>query len=122
MRVISGRVTGALVAAGCLLGAPAAWADETIYAGPPSQFYSSSVSIDQGEKVAFTNLDTIEHDAPGGGRGPDGKPLFSSPLGGMGSTGAVAGTEYLTSGTYDFGCSIHPQMHGTLTVTTAGTP
>jgi plastocyanin len=107
---------------GVLVIAPAAQADQTIYAGPPSQFFTTSVTIDQGGKVTFTNLDTIEHDVTAATKGADGKPLFSSPLGGPGSSANVAGTEYLTTGDYDFGCSLHPSMHGTLTVTSAGTP
>jgi plastocyanin len=112
-----------LVAALALLvAAPGAAAAETIYAGPPSQFYTSSVTIDQGGKVTFTNLDSIEHDVTASTKGPDGKPLFNSPLGGPGSSADVSGTEYLTTGTYEFGCSLHPSMHGTLSVTSAGTP
>jgi plastocyanin len=112
----------AVAVLGLLVLVPAARADQTIYAGPPSQFYTSSVTIDQGQKVTFTNLDTIEHDVTAASKGPDGKPLFSSPLGGPGSSSDVAGTQYLTTGTYDFGCSLHSNMKGTITVTSAGTP
>src|SRR4051812_36588411 len=122
MRVNTRRAMAVAVALGLLVIVPSAQADETVYAGPPNQFYTGSVTIDQGEKVTFTNLDTVDHDVTAAGKGPDGKPLFSSPLGGPGSSAPGAGTEYLTTGAYDFGCSIHPQMHGTLTVTSAGTP
>jgi plastocyanin len=111
----------AMAVFGVLALAPAAQAG-TIYAGPPSQFFTSAVTIDQGEKVAFTNLDAISHDVTASTKGADGKPLFSSPLGGPGTTADVAGTEYLTTGNYDFGCSIHPNMKGTLTVSATGTP
>jgi plastocyanin len=111
----------AVAVLGLLAIAPAAQG-ATIYAGPPSQFFTSSVTIDQGETVAFTNLDVIAHDVTAATKGADGKPLFSSPLGDPGSTADVAGTQYLTTGSYDFGCSIHPNMKGTITVTSAGAP
>jgi plastocyanin len=111
----------AIAVFGFLALAPAAQAG-TIYAGPPSQFFTSAVTIDQGEKVAFTNLDAISHDVTASSKGADGKPVFSTPLQGPGGTADVAGTEYLTTGSYEFGCSIHPNMRGTLTVSSAGAP
>ncbi len=115
------RAALATVVAWLALAAPAL-ADQTIYAGPPNMFYTGSVSIDQGEKVTFTNLDSVEHDVTAATKGADGKPLFNSPLEGPGGSGGVAGTEFLTTGSYDFSCSIHPFMHGTIQVTAAGTP
>ena len=111
----------AMAVFGVLAFAPAAQA-ATIYAGPPSQFFTSAVTIDQGETVAFTNLDAISHDVTASTKGADGKPLFATPLQGPGGTADVAGTQYLTTGAYEFGCSIHPNMRGTLTVSSAGTP
>jgi plastocyanin len=111
----------AIAVFGFLALAPAAQAG-TIYAGPPSQFFTSAVTIDQGETVAFTNLDAISHDVTAVTKGADGKALFSTPLQNPGGTADVAGTQYLTAGSYDFGCSIHPSMKGTLTVSSAGTP
>src|SRR3954469_9666176 len=111
----------AIAVFGLLALAPAAQAG-TIYAGPPSQFFTGAVTIDQGEKVTFTNLDAISHDVTAASKDAGGKPLFGTPLQGPGGTADVAGTEYLTTGAYDFGCSIHPNMKGTLTVSSAGTP
>jgi plastocyanin len=111
----------AMAVFGVLALAPAAQA-ATIYAGPPSQFFTSAVTIDQGETVSFTNLDAISHDVTAATKGADGKPLFATPLQGPGGTADVAGTQYLTTGSYEFGCSIHPNMKGTLTVSSAGAP
>ena len=119
MRRIARGVVVSLV--GLLASAPAALAG-TVYAGPPSQFFTSSVTIDQGEAVTFTNLDFIAHDVTAQGKGPDGKPLFASALTNGGGSSPVSGTEFLTTGDYPFVCSIHPNMLGTLTVSSEGTP
>jgi plastocyanin len=110
-----------LLVAVLLPAAPAA-ADERIVAGPPSQYLTTNVSMDQGEPLFFRNFDLLTHDVTARQNGPDGKPLFSTPLVGPGPEPAVAGSEYLTTGTYEFLCSIHPNMVGKLNVTSAGTP
>jgi plastocyanin len=100
----------------------AAYADQTIYAAPPTQYIAGDISISQGEKVSFTNLDTTVHDVTAKAVGADGKPVFGSaytnPLGSQ----TVVGTDYLTTGSYQYYCSIHPYMTGTITVTSGGTP
>jgi plastocyanin len=114
---------GGIVALVALTTMPAAaYADQTILAAPPTQYIAGDISISQGEKVTFTNLDTAVHDVTAKAVGPDGKPAFGSgftnPLGSQ----TVAGTEYLTTGSYQYYCSIHPYMTGTITVTPSGTP
>src|SRR3954465_10372811 len=113
----------ATAALGVFLAVAAAWAsDQTITATPPNQFANTSVTIDQGDKVTFHNNDTVIHDVTARGKGSDGKPLFASETTSTGQSNPVKGVEYLTSGRYDFPCSIHPNMTGTLHVTSAGTP
>ena len=113
----------AAVAAGVLGAVAVAWAsDQTITAAPPNQFANPSVTIDQGDKVTFTNNDTVVHDVTARGKGADGKALFASETTSTGQSNPVKGVEYLTTGDYDFICSIHPNMTGTLHVTSAGTP
>jgi plastocyanin len=102
--------------------APAARADEQIIAGPPSQYLTPQVTIDQGEKVTFQNNDLLEHDVVARDLGSDGAPLFASELIAAGATAPVNGVEYLTTGAYAFFCSIHPDMEGTISVTAAGQP
>jgi plastocyanin len=117
------RTALAAAVLGSLLAAPvAAWADETMSATPPNRYSSTDVQIDQGEKVTFTNYDTVDHDVVAREKGPDGKPLFASALVSRGGSAPVNGTEYLTTGSYAFLCSIHPQMTGKFTVSSAGTP
>jgi plastocyanin len=115
------RALAAAVAA-LALAAPAASADEQIVAGPPTQYVTTSVTMDQGEHLTFRNADTTGHDVRARKAAPDGKPLFKTPVIGTGASAFVDGSQYLTTGDYDFYCSIHPFMTGTLHVTGAGKP
>jgi plastocyanin len=108
--------------AGALLAAPGAHAQAQVVAGPPSTFVVSEATIDQGGSVTFMNFDVLTHDVTARGRGPDGAPLFYSPFTPSGGSSTVGGTQYLASGDYPFLCSLHPEMQGTLRVTSAGTP
>lgn len=115
--------TAATVAA--LLAAGSAFAaSQTIVAADPggnNSFSQGIYTTDQGEKVPFQNIGANQHNATATVNGPDGKSLFSSPTIGTGST-VVEGTQYLTTGTYPFICTVHPQMAATLQVTANGVP
>jgi plastocyanin len=105
------------------LAVPAvAWADKQIEAGPPDRFTTTDITMDQGETVTFHNGDTVTHDVTATQTGSDGKPLFKSAETDGGKTSTVQGTQYLTTGHYDFICSIHPNMKGSIHVTANGTP
>jgi plastocyanin len=120
---MSKLVRGAVVAVAVLaVGGGVAWADATIYAGPPNQFFQGDVTIAQGEAVTFQNMDTVPHDVTAQGKGSDGKPLFQSAQVSTGESAPVEGVQYLTSGSYPYICSIHPFMKGTITVSSEGTP
>lgn len=112
-------IGGALLA--LLVAAPAASADETIYAGFPSVFVTPNVTIDQGEALSFTNLDVVGHDVTATDK-VDGKPIFASALTAAGATESVVGAQALKTGKYGFICSIHPNMVGELTVNSSGAP
>jgi len=118
------RVTAALGAALIVTaaGAPAAFADKQIQAGTPQRYTTPEVTIDQGERLTFKNNDFQTHDVVATGVGPDSQPLFSTPLTDQGQENFVAGSQYLTTGTYDFVCSLHSNMTGRVIVTAAGTP
>jgi plastocyanin len=113
-------LAGSLLLVGPLVAA--ARADQQIRATFPSSFSTTSVTIDQGERFTFQNLDVTSHDVTAETRGPDGKPLFGTPLIGTGEEAFVEGSQFLTSGHYPFVCSIHANMVGTLHVTSNGTP
>lgn len=105
-----------------LLAPVVAWADKQIEASPPNRFSTREITMDQGEKLVFKNGDTVSHDVTASAAGPDGKPLFRTPIVNAGKEAFVDGSQYLTEGHYDFLCSLHPSMKGTLHVTGNGTP
>jgi plastocyanin len=114
------RAFAVTVAVLLVLAVPAA-ADQQIQAAPTKKYSTPSVTIAQGEKLTFHNGDAIVHDVTSA-QDLDGKPLFSTPLVDPGGDAVVEGAQYLTTGEYAFYCSVHPEMQGKLTVTSAGTP
>ena len=104
-----------------LVLAPAAQADETVYAVPVDKYSSDVITIDQGEALIFRNLDLNRHDLVSKLQA-GGKPLFSTPLLSTGGEAVVQGAQQLKGGSYPFFCTIHNYMTGTLNVTGAGDP
>jgi plastocyanin len=103
-------VAAATVAA--LVAAPAVRADQRVVAAPLSSGYvNPDVTIEQGEKLTFLNPDVAPHDVTSAKPG-----LFASETVGIGSEVPVTGADSLAAGTYDYICSVHPYMVGTLTV------
>ena len=111
---------GAVLAA---LGfAGVARADKAIVSAPQTIYLTPEVTMDQGEPLTLYNFDTAGHDVTSVAQHPGGTPLFSTPIIGFGEAAFVVGSQYLTTGSYEFFCSIHQYMQGTLTVSAAGTP
>ena len=113
---------GSVVALVALVVPALAWADKQIQAAPGNRYSTTDVTIDQGERVTFHNGDTVAHDVTATQNGPDSKPLFRSATTDPGKNSTVDGTQYLTTGHYDFICSLHPDMKGSIHVTSNGTP
>jgi plastocyanin len=106
---------GLLAALALLLAAPAAaYADETITAIPRDRYERAEYTIDAGEKVNFTNRDIATHDVVGEG--------FKSRLTDPGQTAPVEGADKLGGGRYEFFCSLHSNMRGTLVVNGPAAP
>jgi plastocyanin len=118
------RRSGALAAIGATLAlaSPAA-ADQRISASPRDQYSNSQITIDQGEHVTFFNGDLLDdHSVTATATGRDGRALFDSGVIHPGAQVPVTGVESLGAGTYQFYCTVHDFMRGTITVTGAGTP
>lgn len=113
------------VLAAVLIAPATALADETIVATTGTRYAATEYTIDQGEPLNFRNDDLSgpSHDVASTANGKvRGSYLFASEVVGGGKTSFVEGSQYLTTGSYDFFCSLHPSMKGRLVVTSAGTP
>lgn len=114
----------AACAAAAMAAPSAALADKEIVSSPGNRYDAATYTMDQGERLTLRNADPfVRHDvvsvAPGDVKG---RYLFASDTIGQG-TSFVEGSQYLTSGEYDFYCSIHEsEMRAKLVVTTAGAP
>ena len=98
-------------------GGPAGGA---VVAGPGAVYTTYAtpvVTVAKGEGLSFVNLDPPQHDVTADEKGPDGRPVFASRLGGLGEVVPVEGMDRVESGkSYGFFCSLHPGMRGTLIV------
>jgi polyvinyl alcohol dehydrogenase (cytochrome) len=91
-----------------IIAAPGA--ASTSYATPVA-----STTVDG--KIEFVNLDAAKHDVQSTEKAPDGTPLFSTPLIDLGETAPIDGLDRVEAGkAYEFFCSIHPGMRGTLNI------
>jgi len=91
----------------------------SVVAGPgaaSTSYATPVVATQQGGKLSFLNLDTVQHDVNSTQNGKDGRPIFHSKLTGLGETSPVDGVDHVPPGTYEFFCSVHPGMRGQLIV------
>ena len=100
-------------------GGGAAPGGPSILAGPgaSSTGYATRLMTTRvGGPLSFVNLDIVQHDVVSVEQGAGG-PLFRTPLIGLGETAPVEGLDKVQSGkSYEFFCSLHPGMRGTLAV------
>jgi plastocyanin len=72
--------------------------------------YSGKLTVSPGEKITIVNKDSVAHTLT-----DKSTHLFDSGnINGGGATATI--TAPTKPGSYNFGCSYHPQMHGTLVV------
>jgi polyvinyl alcohol dehydrogenase (cytochrome) len=100
-------------------GGPSA-GGSAVVAGPGAVYTTYAtpiVTAPKGGPLSFVNLDPPQHDVTADDKGPDGRPVFWSRLGGLGEVVPVEGMDRVESGrSYGFFCSLHPGMRGTLVV------
>lgn len=70
-------------------------------------FSPTSLSIKVGDSVTWTNQDSVGHSATS----DDGS--FDTGILAQGKSGSIT---FSKAGTYTYHCSVHPMMHGTITV------
>jgi plastocyanin len=98
----------ALAIALSLAAAPVLAADQAVTI-EGFAFSPGTVTVNVGDSVAWTNNDGATHTATGSG--------FDT---GNIANGASASVTFQSAGTFDYACSIHPQMTGTVVVRSAG--
>jgi plastocyanin len=96
-------------------------ATQIVVADDDVDFVDDTPFIEESALLRFQNNDNVTHNVTAVKTGPDGKALFrSGNLSGVdappGDIVDVNGTQFLDAGTYDFVCTIHPNMEGALTV------
>jgi polyvinyl alcohol dehydrogenase (cytochrome) len=108
-----GKRAAALSALICLALPAAASAEQNAYA-VAMNYATPAVTMSQGDKLIFNNLDSLaKHDLVG-------HEGFKSDLIGAGESAEVKGADKLQPGAYAFHCSLHSWMQGTLNVTPGG--
>ena len=116
-----GLVAGLLVAGLLFAGGIALAASQTIIGQVDDTFNTATYTTDQGEVVPF-QVTGSSHNVTAHQNGPDGGALFRTPTI-SGGTAGVQGTQYLSTGSYTFFCTVHPTtMQATLVVGPGGTP
>ena len=107
---------GGLVLALALISSPAPAAEPTTVVSVAYTYLLPDTSIAPKGSLQLRNLDPAPHNIPALSNGRDGAPLFRSDTIGANEVAGVEGVEKLAPGVYDYTCSLHPQMLGTLTV------
>lgn len=100
-------------------------ADTVIEAQTVWRFDAATYPMDQGEPLLFRNRDAVSpgpHNVVASQNGPDGRPLFESKTIENEEEAPVERARQLTTGEYDFICTVHPFMQATLVVSDRGTP
>ena len=83
--------------------------------GQTAGFLTRNVTLAKGSTLTFTNLDVVAHNVASVDLDKAGQRLFASSNVATGST-VVENAEDLDVGTYEFLCTVHPSMKGTLEV------
>jgi len=98
-------------AAPAATSAPAAAAAASVNIDVQGFKFPANTDVAPGTKVTWTNKDSVGHTVTSGARpNKDGK--FDGPLG----AGDTFSFTFTTAGTYQYFCTVHSSMNGTITV------
>jgi plastocyanin len=109
LRLSPPRALVPLLFLGTLALAPTVSAADTTVEIVDFAFTPSATSIEVGDSVTWTNRDSAPHDATGTG--------WATPLLLEGDSASVT---FDAAGTFEYICSVHPDMTGSVTVAAAG--
>lgn len=108
----------ALVAsAAMLVPSPSSAAEPTRVVSVGFTYVLPDTEVPQGTALELLNLDVAPHNITSLVTGRNGSPLFSSDTVSVAGQALVKGVERLRPGVYDYTCTVHPSMLGSLVVT-----
>jgi plastocyanin len=84
--------------------------------GASAGYLTRVTAVKKGTRAFFRNLDIVAHDVIAVQRNGSGAPLFRSALVGLNKEAEIFGVSALPVGAYQFFCSLHTNMKGTLRV------
>jgi plastocyanin len=87
-----------------------------------AEYGAGSYTVDQGEIVLFVNRDPFLTHGVTSDDASGGDPLFEAPVIKKGGTRLLRGAPFLTTGSYEFHCPVHPEMASRLDVNASGAP
>jgi len=76
------------------------------------EFKPKTITVDPGDEVTWTNRDTAQHNAVGQGAADFETPLLAK--------GETATAPFNDTGTFDYICTVHPEMKGKVVVRSGG--
>ena len=87
-----------------------------------AEYTAGFFAIDQGEVVVFANRDPFLAHGVVSDASVGSKPLFEAPVIRKNGTRLLRGAPFLTTGSYQFHCPVHPEMISRLDVNASGAP
>lgn len=102
----------------CLAAAPTpAFQRSPVITSVNYEYLPPNLTVAQGKSVNYTNLDIALHNVFSVVNGKNGEPLFWSKTIEAGKSVPVEGVRDLAPGVYDYTCTLHTFMTGSITVT-----
>lgn len=113
-----------LAVAALLTGAAptAAAPSEHVITSAAYQYGPPRTLTEAGDRITYVNVDIAVHDVTSVEEDILGRPLFASATIAQGQSAPVVGADELGPGDYEYFCTVHPEMRGTIHVLPRTTP